>query len=143
MFVRPVLKVWDYKCWERWRSGESSSSLKSRGQMYWRMKWSGTFLIYPRKSVGNWQNACYAHSMLWGEFLILTNQSTCRYSIWKRESAETLLRWASESKESMWEESSISLTARFWIVSRIARESLEAPLHRGEPYSRQGRIWAL
>ena len=31
--------------------------LEVTGQKYWRMKWSGTFLILPQKSVGNWQNA--------------------------------------------------------------------------------------
>ena len=35
----------DYKCWERWEPGESSSSLKPWEQIYWRMKWSGTFVI--------------------------------------------------------------------------------------------------
>ena len=37
------------------------------------------------------------------------------------------------------EESLIS----FWTVSRVAREYLEAPLHKWEPYSRQGRICTL
>ena len=44
------------------------------------MKWSGTFLIWPRKSVGNPRNACYAQSTLWEELLTLTHQSTCRDS---------------------------------------------------------------
>ena len=42
----------DYKCGERWRQGESSSSLTSWGQTYWRMKWFGTFLIWPRRVLG-------------------------------------------------------------------------------------------
>ena len=36
-----------------------------------------------------------------------------------------------------------SLIASFWIASRVARECLEAPLHRWEPYSRQGRIYSV
>ena len=32
----------------------------------------GTFPIWPRKSVGNRENACYAQSTLWGELLTLT-----------------------------------------------------------------------
>ena len=42
------------------------------------MKWSGTFLIRPRKSVGNPRNVCYAQSTLWEELLTLTHRSTCR-----------------------------------------------------------------
>ena len=37
------------------------------------MKWSGTFLTWPRKSVGNRRNACYAQSTLWKELLTLTH----------------------------------------------------------------------
>ena len=55
----------------------------------------------------------------------------------KKESAETFLRWASESRESVRVDSSIR------IASGVAREYLETPLHRWEPYSRQGQIWAL
>ena len=105
------------------------------------VKWSGTFLIWPRKSVGNRR---IAQSTLWLELLTLTHQSTCRDSIYSRgESAETFLRCASESRESVRAEPSINLMARFWIVSRVVREYFEAPLHRWEPYSRQGQIWAL
>ena len=46
------------------------------------MKWSGTFLIWPWKSVGNPRNACYAQSTLWEELLTLTLRSTCRGSIY-------------------------------------------------------------
>ena len=52
----------------------------------------------------------------------------------------TFLQWASESRESVRKESSINRMVRFWIVSGVAREYLEAPLHRWEPYSRQGRF---
>ena len=38
---------------------------------------------FNRERVGNRQNACYAQSMLWKELLILTDQSTCRDSIYK------------------------------------------------------------
>ena len=100
--------------------------------------------VWPRKSVGNRRNACYAQSTLWGELLNLTHQSTCRDGIYSKGKAQRqFLRWASESRESVREESSICLMARFWVVSGVAREYLEAPLHRWEPYSRQGRIWAL
>ena len=37
----------------------------------------------------------------------------------KGESTETFLRWASESRESVREKSTISLAARFWIVYRV------------------------
>ena len=32
------------------------------------MKWSDTFLIWLRKSVGNRRTACYAQSTIWEEF---------------------------------------------------------------------------
>ena len=79
----------DYKCSERWMQGGSSSSLKSWGQTYWRMKWSGTFLIWSRRNVGNRRNACYAQSTLWGELLTLTHQSTCRDSIYSKGESES------------------------------------------------------
>ena len=79
-----------------------------------------------------------------GELLTLTYQSTCTDSIYNKGKVQRhFLRWASESRESVREKLSINLMARFWIVSREAREYLEALLHRWEPYSRQGRIWAL
>ena len=36
------------------------------------------------QSVGNRRNACYAQSMLWEELLTLTDQSTCRGSIYSK-----------------------------------------------------------
>ena len=60
--------------------------------------------------------------------------------------AETFLRWASESRESVRVESLINLMARFWIVSRLARECLEASLHKWERIRDRGgfgpcRLW--
>ena len=100
------------------------------------MKWSGTFRIWLRKRVGNRRNACYAQSTLWEELLTLTHQITCRDSINSKGKAQR--HFFGESRESVRAESSINLIARFWIISRVAREYLEAPLHRWEPYSRQG-----
>ena len=61
----------------------------------------------------------------------------------KRERAETDLRWARESRVSVNAGSLISLIARLWIASKVLNECLEAPLHKCEHYSRQGRIWVL
>ena len=51
-----------------------------------------------------------------------------------------VLRWARESSDLVRVGSPISLIARFWIASSVARECLEAPLHRWDPYSRRGEF---
>ena len=66
------------------------------------MKWSGTFLIWPRKSVGNPRNACYAQSMLWEELLTLTHQSTCRDSIYSKGKVQRHFFGEPASRGSRW-----------------------------------------
>ena len=133
----------DCKCSERWRQGGSSSSLKSWGQTYYRMKWSGTFLIWPRKSVGNRRNACYAQSTVWGELLTLTHQSTCRDSIYSKGKTQRHFFGELVSRGSRWEKNRQLI---WWLVLNCTQGSkriFRGPLHRWEPYSTQGRIWAL
>ena len=127
--ARGFLRFECYKCRERLRPGECSSSLKILGHMFRKMKWSGTFTA----------KGCWESAKLWGELLTLTLQIICGDCIYKIGKARKHIFHELAGRGSQWgsnRQSAWQLVSEFH--PEWARWCLEPPLQRCEPYTRQG-----